>query len=229
MIDVIILSNAKDEYLHLMTQVAIDTCIESEGEKMFKIIVLEQNPNVTYNNTWKIYHPEIPFNYNQFMNMGAMLGESEYIAFCNNDLVFEKNWASNLIKAMEEHSLDSASPLCKTARFQRGFSPNGRVVIGNRTSVEFSGWCFVLNRKAWEKIGGLDEDFSFWCADNATLEQLKNHNLRHGLVTNSIVQHLEESTLKTIPKDEKEQMTFCQVLKFNKKYDKDVWGMGKGE
>lgn len=227
MVDVIILSNAKDDYLQLMTQVAIDTCIDSEQEKMFNIMVIEQNREVEYSHCDMLYKSE-PFNYNKFMNTGAMITNSEYIAFCNNDLVFEKGWATNLLKAMEEHNLDSASPLCKSARYHKIFTPNGRVVIGNRTSVEFAGWCFVMRRKAWHTIKGLDEDFGFWCADDATVEQLKQHNLRHGLVTNSIVQHLEESTLKTVSKDEKEQMTFVQVKKFNRKYDKDVWGMGKG-
>lgn len=227
MLDVIILSNAKTEYLKTLTAQALST-LKNSGT-LCNVFIHEQNEAINYDGATR-FHVSEPFNYNRFMNEGAMLGKSKYIAFCNNDLEFETDWAYKLIYAMERDNLDSASPYCRNVHgIQTRLSPTGVVRLGWTVRLEFAGWCFVMKRSSWEKIGGLDEDFSFWCADNATVEQLKAAGMKHGLVTNSIVNHVAsgENTLKDVDPATKEQLTFVQIKKFNNKYDKNVWGMGK--
>ena len=47
------------------------------------------------------------------LNLGIKAGKSQYVVLCNNDLTFEKNWASIIINAMQlDKDLLSASPFC---------------------------------------------------------------------------------------------------------------------
>lgn len=227
--DVIILSNAKNEYLKMLT----NNCLLSLKNSNTKchIYLNEQNKSIIYTGFTHVRtNIEEPFNYNRFMNELARLGKSPYIAFCNNDLEFEMDWSNRIIEAMEREGLDSASPFCRNVHgIQTRMTPTGVVRYGWTVRLEFAGWCFVMKRASWEKMGGLDEDFSFWCADNSVVEQLKANGMKHALVTNAIVNHLGggENTLKEVDRDTREQMTFVQVKKFNNKYDKNVWGLGK--
>lgn len=229
MLDVIILSHAKTGYHQMLTNSGIDTLLASEKAGMFNVIVIEGNKDVTYDNV-KTVHLDEPFNYNKFMNYGAKMGQGKYIAFCNNDLEYKEGWATKILESMEANNLDSASPFCEIVhRKMSRLSPTGVTRIGYGIRMEFAGWCFVMRRTAWELIGGLDEDFPFWCADNATVEQLMAANLKHGLVTGSFVNHIGggEHTLKTLDPAEREQKTFVLIKKFNQKYDRNVWGLGK--
>lgn len=227
MIDVCILSDAKTDYHKTITSNCIDTLLKSERDGMFNIYLNESNDSFRQYIGNNVYNINEPFNYNRFMNLLAKEGTSPYIAFCNNDLTFEPEWATRILDAMNTLKLDSASPYCKITHHMQRISPTGLVRLGWNVRLEFTGWCFVIRREAWEKIGGLDEDFSFWCADNATVEQLKAAGMKHGLVTNSFVTHIGGQTLATVDNATKEQITFVQVKKFNNKYDQNVWGMGK--
>jgi GT2 family glycosyltransferase len=91
----------------------------------------------------------------------------------------------------------------------------------------FSGWCFVMKRLIWEKIGGLDEDFSFWCADNATVEQLKAIQVQPVLIPSSQVKHFASATLQTLDKAAYVEKTKMQILKFNRKYNPNLFNPGK--
>jgi GT2 family glycosyltransferase len=101
------------------------------------------------------------------------------------------------------------------------------VVSGYETGSILSGWCFVMKRTLWELIGGLDEDFKFWCADNATVEQLKIVGVKPNLITKSLVQHLGSQTLKGLDKEVRHELTMVQVDLFNKKYNKNLFNRRK--
>jgi GT2 family glycosyltransferase len=227
MVDVVILSYAKTPYHELLTKQCLST-LKKCGVK-YNVFLHEQNITPLYEGCNQFYVNE-PFNYNKLMNTGARMGSSEYIAFCNNDLEFENDSLKILIEGMQRENLDSASPFCRLVHgVESRLTPTGVIRLGWNVRLEFAGWCFVMKRSSFEKMGGLDEDFSFWCADNATVEQLKGNRMRHGLVTNAIVNHISsgENTLKEMSHSEKEEMTFNQICKFNKKFDKNLWGMGK--
>lgn len=211
-VDIVILSNAKNSDLKAITQQAIDTCISSEKDIQFDILVIEQQVGVPYKNCAVLYDAS-EFNYNRFMNKGIALGNSKYVAICNNDLIFSPNWCSVLIEAMEKHSLLSGCPICPNV--QPGRLPlTEEVYFGYRNSHEVSGWCIMMNREIFKTIGKLDEEFPFWFADNVYSEQLKKHGINHGVVSKSIVLHLGSKTLNTLPKDEKDPITTGLCGKF---------------
>lgn len=226
-VDIVILSDAKSETHKAITETALESLFASEPENIFNVIVIEANKKVKYEGTQTV-HLDEPFNYNKFMNIGAKMGKCPYIAFCNNDLVFEKSWASYLIIYMNRFKLDCGSPYSATAEKHKTVSATGQVFVGIENGLHLAGWCFMLKRTAWEKIGGLDEDFGFWCADNATLEQLTAFNMRAGLVTQAKVQHIGGggNTLQTLNEIDKNSMTWGYVKKFNRKYGRNLFNIG---
>lgn len=218
MLDVIILSNAKTLELNRITANCIDSLLACNTE--MKIFVVEQNKAID----WSQAHSDIrniyleqDFNYNHFANIGAMNGRSEWICIANNDLIFDRNWFSEILKA--NHPV--CSPRCPIDKRQKDVLANE---IGEQVGRHLSGWCFVIKRSVWEQINGFDEDFGFWCADNSLMEQLLAIGIQPMLVKDSIVEHLGSKTLKTMPN--RDELTVDYVKKFNKKYHKNLFGWG---
>ncbi len=196
---------------------------------MFNIIVIEGQKDIDYNCQLTL-HPDIPFNYNQFMNMGAQYGTAKYIAFCNNDLEFFPGWATKIIEGMEQNDAVSASPFCKELYGNRliGNEFFAGTEVGEGGQVE--GWCLVLRRDFFmNTLKGFDEDFAFYCADNSFAEQLKNLGIKHYLFTRSIVNHLSKATILTVKGTEFDELTRATVQIFNKKYNQNKFGYGNGD
>ena len=102
-----------------------------------------------------------PFNgYNKSLNEGAKKGSAEYIAFCNNDLLFSDGWLQPLIDALEDY--DSVSPWCKLTHRQwwNNAKPNN-IYSSYEVGKCISGWFIMMKRETWEQIGGFDERFEF--------------------------------------------------------------------
>lgn len=213
MIDIVILSNANSKELKSIT----DKCIYTV--KHFtpncNIIVIEQCLTAKYNET-TIYKSE-PFNYNKFANIGAKHGVNDYICIANNDLIFTANWFDEILKT----NYPICSPICPDDKRQKGIVNNE---IGDVVGRNLSGWCFVIKRYLFEIINGFDEDFSFWCADNSLVEQLKEFDILPMLVPSSKVYHLGSKTLGTV--NNRDELTRQQVIKFNKKYNKNLFNYG---
>ena len=162
-----------------------------------------------------------PFDgYNKSLNEGAKKGSAKYIAFCNNDLIFHVNWLIPLIDALDVY--DSVSPWCPSTHDQwwKSVTP-----VKNYSSYEvgkcIAGWFIMMKRETWEKIGGFDERFEFWYADNSYGEQLKNLKLRHALIPASKVTHLQSTTLKTKSSSKQKDLTHDQRLVFEKYYGRN--------
>lgn len=215
--DVILISDARDEKLRQITEVAI----VSAGTHV-NIIVVESNKEIYYDNVTTI-HPAIPFNYNAYLNLGAKAGSSEYILFGNNDLIFIADWSENITAEMEKYGAVSASPLSPISNAENTFVIGSGSVFGYDIMTKFCGWAFVWKRNFFNKAGGLDEDFAFWCADNSAVEQLRKHHEKHILVTSSLVQHMGGTTLKYLDSNLKYEYTVLGVEKFNMKFKVNLW------
>lgn len=214
LVDIIILSNGKSPDLVELTQRTIESCHNSEPVIKFNIIVLEQQQSVVYDKCITGHYDE-EFNYNALMNKGLSITSNKYVALCNNDLIFSKYWASNIIEQMDAHKLLSASPLCPNTQ-GRTFKGNSLVEFGYNNSQHLSGWCIVLNRSILDIIGELRSNFPFWFADNEYAEQLKEFGVRHALVRNSVVTHIRSTTLNTIAKQD--DYTTAHIRRFIEMY-----------
>ncbi len=71
---------------------------------------------------------------------------------------------------------------------------------------------------------GFVDCVSFWCSDNAFIEQVKKIGILPMLVVNSKVEHLGSKTLSG--SENYEELTKEQVKIFNTKYKKNLFGWG---
>jgi len=166
--------------------------------------------------------------YNRSLNRGAIKGHHEYIAFCNNDLEFKKDWDLPIIRALEGHNIVSASPLCPLTYKQWW---GNEVPINNTTGTQtgkiVAGWCMILKRKWWEEMGGFDERLEFFCCDNSYTMQLEQANKLHILIPASKVIHYQSSTLNQFKGTQKyDDLTMGEVRKYNRLYNKNLFNAG---
>ncbi len=195
-IDIIILSYAKDDALKALTTQTITTLRQSESEKeiSFNIIVIESNKNLK---PWQFEHsttiyPDVEFGFNRYLNIGAQNTNSPYICFCNNDLIFHKGWASEILKLMAtDASILSAAPFCPVTHVRDGYPFKDPYLPIYHI---FSGWCFFIKRDLLKITGPFDDKYKFWYADADYLNTLKKHGIKNYMVTESKVTHLGSKT-----------------------------------
>jgi hypothetical protein len=201
-VDVVIISWAKDEALHQVTKNGLDTLFESEENVIFHAYVVETNPEVNYDeyntednkNSVTTLRPELPFGYHKFLNQGRKAGKSKYVVLSNNDLTYEKRWASKIIELMEGNpQIKSASPWCPQTQKDNSQHKN-KAYIGYRVRGELAGWCIFQQRDIYEIYPNkeLDETFTHWYCDNDYAMTLQANGIKHALVCDSIVNHHDQ-------------------------------------
>lgn len=230
-VDVVLISWAKDEKLKKVTIDAINSLITENSEVIYHIYIVESNHSVRYedisneinilNHTINTIHPDVPFGYHRYLNIGRKAGNSKYVCLCNNDLIFDKDWAKHIISLMEANpTILSASPWCpQTQGDNKEYMQN--VYIGYRVRGEIAGWCIFQQRKIHEVIGDLDERFEFWYADNDYSMTLQKHNVRHALVPASVVHHHQSDigkTGETLDNNKKKEYTADQQKVYLEKW-----------
>lgn len=212
LVDVIMLSKAVKYRDSLMTQKAIDSCINGANGLPVNIIVMEGGIGQYRNATTVPKRGK--FNYNQYANEGAAKGSADWIMIANNDLHFRDGWLHNLIAA--------GNPVVSP---HEPNDPRQKGIIGNLSGFEcgrhFSGWCFMISRELWTKIGGFDTDVDFWCSDDVVIEQVKAAGVKPMLVKDSIVEHLSSVTLNQQTDDAKNDLKWRNVYIYNTKYNKN--------
>lgn len=233
-VDVVIISYAKDDTLKAVTMNGIESLIHSESDIQFNIFVVESNPSMNYDHyphAHTIYPDDrLSFNYNGFLNMGAKMGNAPYVFLANNDLTYEKGWASEILKQMSLNpSVSSASPFCPEIHHVKDWD-HSPIHEGYVIRRQFCGWAFMIKRQALEKIGYIDQGVEFWYSDNLTLDQYKYHDIKHFLVTKSTVHHHDKNLgttgMLTLDDKGKSEFTVGQYAKYQearKKYMRDFW------
>lgn len=212
LVDVIMLSKASKWRDSQMTQAAIDSCVKGSNGLPINIIVMEGGVGQYHGAT--TIPKRAKFNYNQYANEGAALGKADWIMVANNDLEFTDGWLHNLLSA------DNAvvSPHEPTDVRQKGIIDNQ---LGFECGRHFSGWCFMISRELWLKIGKFDEDVDFWCSDDVVIEQVKAAGVTPMLVKESIVRHEGSITLKQQTEEIVTDLKWRNVFIYNTKYSKN--------
>lgn len=213
---VVILSNAATDDLAALTQRTLDTLKGALGTLEASVVVVEQCDERVWPGTLTVY-PRRPFHFNAFVNLGVRMIPTSHVLICNNDLEFEPDSVSLLYDYARSSGVAAVCPVCPTNDRQRGLA---EVEYGFEIGKHFSGWCFLLRRDAWETIGGLDEDFAFWYADDATVEQLKRVGLEVAVLSSAKVIHHANGTLRTLERRKRIALTRHQKAIFVAKYGK---------
>lgn len=223
-VDVCIISNAKTHELALVTVKAIETLMASEKYVKFNVFVIESNKGISYSlpvGSSRVIYPDVPFGYHRYLNLAIKAGSAPYVVLCNNDLTFEKDWASKIIRQMNlDSSIMSTSPFCPQVN-QESLKTNP-VHTGYEVRNHLAGWCIFQKREIYDIIGLLDEQFEFWYCDNDYSMTLQKHKIKHALITDSVVNHHGERLGKTgetvLNTEEKQKLTDGQQQKFTDKW-----------
>lgn len=218
------LSYAHTEELKKITSNAVGSLIASEdpAEIQFRLIVIESEKSLCpfqYESSNTIY-PDEEFGYHKYMNIGISYTSSPYICLCNNDLLFHKGWATEILQPfLNFDDVISASPVCSIHHPKNGIELNSGLRLGYGIRKEISGWCLFFRRDLLKITGMLDPNYIFWCADNDYTNNLWIFKLNHVLVTSSIVDHLENVTLKSRTEEEQWRLTEGESIYYKKKWD----------
>lgn len=203
-LSVIILSYAIDDEIYQMNCRAIETLFSSEpwsdGEPEVLLIESNKEARCEYDKRVRVMMPEEKFGFHRFFNIGLDNTSGEFVAFCNNDIVFEKGWWSAIQKVKAQHpNFICFSPV------DRGYSMMAEEIakgneyeIGWTNKRHFAAWCFVWERKVFKTIGRFDETFDFYSADDDELQTLHYWAIPNVLVTGSEVKHLSQVVTKKV-------------------------------
>jgi len=203
-IDIVIVSFAKNKELLQVTNDCLDSLFQSENDSIsFHVKLIESNLNENYeqynNNrhSIEVIHPSVPFGYHRYLNIGIKAGNSTYVVLCNSDLTFEKNWASNIIKAFNQNPTALSACPWEPSVLGPNDSHINNVYEGYRVRVELAGWCIFQKRSIYELLGQLNEDVDFWFSDNILANELELRKIKHILVPSSVVYHHDKNLGKT--------------------------------
>lgn len=199
-LSVVILSITSNVEMFKMTIECIESLQNSDPQVSKEIIVMESNKNYLsqefqYPSNVRVIIPEVNFNFHKFLNIGIKTATGEFVALCNNDLIFHENWFNEILRVKRENPAI------------RSFSPNemvgdclnsDRFEIGYRVQHHIKGWCIVAEKNIFPRISYLDEQFDFYYADNDYSMSLILHNIKHAVVYNSHVEHLEKKSSANI-------------------------------
>ena len=209
-LSVIILSYAIDEEVYQMNCQAIGSLFESEewsqmGEGVnglrderteLEVLLMESNREAkySYDKRVKVMMPEEKFGFHRFFNIGLDNTCGEFIAFCNNDIVFMPGWWSAIMEVKRKHPKfmcfspydDKYPMMVKEAEKGKEYT------IGWENQQHYAPWCFVWERKVFKTISRFDEVFDFYSADGDELLTLRKYAIPNVFVPKSVVKHISK-------------------------------------
>ena len=204
-LSVIILSYAVDDEVYRMNCCCLDSLFASEqwADGELEVLLMESNRNATYqyDTRVRVVIPEEKFGFHRFFNIGLQHTTGQFVAFCNNDIVFTPGWWSAILCVKEKHPkfmcfspLDRSYPMMT----EEEMPSTNDYYIGWENKRHFAAWCFVWEKKVFDLIGKFDEVFDFYSADDDELMTLQKYCIPNVLVTNSEVKHLSQIVTKKV-------------------------------
>ena len=101
----------------------------------------------------------------------------EFICLLNSDTVVEENWLDKLIETAVDRDADAVGPA--TNRCGVHYHLVEKVLYRKEQKVPVvSGFCLLLRRSSWERVGGFREDFPFYGSDSNLMDRLKDKFIR---------------------------------------------------
>lgn len=196
-LSIVILSKTDTVELYNMTMDCINSLMNTENTISKEIVLVDSNKNYfnldfQYPDFVTVIIPDSDFNFHKFLNLGIKASTGDYIALCNNDLIFHDHWFSAILEVANKN------------KDIRSFSPTGTAPllndkkefsVGYKVRTHINGWCIIVKRELFDTIGTLDEKFDFYFADNDYAMTLKWHNIKHARIHNSHVVHLEKKSM----------------------------------
>jgi len=157
-------------------------CLEKIDNQLFNIIVVSGG------------------SFSENCNKGARLAETDNLIFLNDDTIPSNECLTTL--ARDQHDITGIAQFIPSQGVVRyGItimcSTNGEIIKTLSRSQEEvtipSGFCFKVNRSAWEKLGGLDEEYENGGEDVDLFLKAKQMKMAFGYVRGQITHFLSQS------------------------------------
>jgi GT2 family glycosyltransferase len=224
-VDVVMLAFTATEEIFQMNCTAISSLRAAEPDIHFNVFLIESNAAFEglgweYDPATQVIQPREKFNFNRFNNLGAALGSADWVVFSNNDVVFEQGWCTALLHAHAQNSrLQSLCPVDPASQYTPSgtFSSQEVFRIGHHVRVTFTGWCFMVQRSVLGLIGGFDERFDYYFADDDFTLQLRQFDILNAAVMGAHVHHLAHVTSRSNALDISEKFKTDQA-RFHSKW-----------
>jgi len=133
-------------------------------------------------------------------NQGASIASGKYLIFMNSDTEVEKDWLTNMLSTLSKNkNIGAVGPIGNPKyREANGIIWSYQQYEGQYsedTRVNFlSGYCILVKREAYEKVGGFDEIFDKGLfEDNLFCRKLINKGYELWVCSSSIVWHMAPS------------------------------------
>lgn len=197
-VDVIIPSKTSPCF-YLMTKKCIDSLRDSESSIKFNVVLVESEKEAPFHagqDATIMWEPAL-FNYHGALNLGIAATSNAWVVLANNDLIFHKNWMTEILRAHEKF------PDVKAFSSWNGHGgwhecrlgeTGADLMFGYRIGYEAVPWCIVIKRELLAQIT-LSEEVRFWYSDNNYLSELRRLGQRQALVRSSKVDHLGSLTI----------------------------------
>lgn len=236
-LSVIILSYAIDNDIYEMNCRALKSLVESEewGDKL-QVLLIESKKDSAYTYSFsnvEVLIPEEDFGFHKFFNIGINKTDGEYIAFCNNDIIFKKGWFSEIMKVAKANKrFKCFSPIDDSGDYPRmtldALPRDKDYYKGWKHQKHFAPWCFVWKREVFDITGPFDELIDFYGADCDEQNMMSKNALWSIVCTKSVVNHLAGQTaiVKQSGKDNKYRITDYEkypLTEFEKKHNYPLW------
>ena len=227
-VDVIILSNAKNENLFNMTNNTINSLFNSIHNINLNVIIVENNYNLKNEPFYEEFYYDVKllltneqFGYNKFLQMGYenIKSDAKYVMILNNDVICYDNFLNVLLSKLKTY--DSVSPIDPYLLNNIAY-PNidlSNDILGYKTGVTLCGWCIVFNKYILDKIPFdqlFPDRYRFWYSDDYYGYMLQKHKFIHALITSSYLHHLTSKTLETVNSSDYYDFTMGQYEIYKK-------------
>jgi len=237
-LSVIILSYALDDDIYHLNKQAIETLLSSEvwPSGSLQILLIESNKENPYQYPYpnvEVLIPNEKFGFHRFFNIGIEHTDGEYIAFCNNDIIFHKGWFSAIREVANSHRRFLCfSPIDDSGDYPKMSSealPREKAFYrGWEHQKHFAPWCFVWKRKVFDITGPFDETVDFYGADCDEQNIMSRNALWSVVCTKSVVNHLAGQTaiVKQSGKGDKYRITDYDkypLTEFEKTHNYPLW------
>ncbi|MBC8755145.1 glycosyltransferase [Kordia sp. YSTF-M3] len=171
----------------------------------FEVLLIESNKQIhdsafQFPDYVKVIIPKENFNFHAFLNIGIKASTGEFVGLFNNDLIFKKNWFTEILNVKKKHpKVESFCPVDYDSKFTpKSFFKEAPYLFGYKVRRHIVGWCIIAEKKLFKKTGLLDERFSFFYADDEYSLMLQKYNKKHVVVAASEVSHLESKVSKEL-------------------------------
>lgn len=237
-LSVIILSYTLDDDIYHLNKQAIETLLSSEvwPSGSLQILLIESNKENPYQYPYpnvEVLIPNEKFGFHRFFNIGIEHTDGEYIAFCNNDIIFHKGWFSAICEVANSHRrflcfspIDDSSDYPKMT--PEALPREKAFYKGWEHQKHFAPWCFVWKRKVFDITGPFDETIDFYGADCDELNMMSRNALWGVVCPKSVVNHLAGQT--AIVKQSREDDTYritdydkYPLTEFEKTHNYPLW------